>query len=367
MFLKQSMFQREKQDVRSVLVAGLSAGFVPSITMLVLTLTSGPFLTGRLEAGGLISCIGAVTLGYSLKIATIFAHKRSLRTKGMLAEISFWDRLHGVGTVATALPVAALNVLALHSDDLSTQVVTTTLLLLFAAGMTSRLAIRPVIAVSSLLSLMLPSIAVCILQGDPMYHYIAFAQAIGLVAAIDTVRHNYRKAVAQILLQLDTDALARQDPLTGLLNRLGLKTAFRTAIDTSQMVAVHCFDLDGFKPINDTFGHSVGDELLRQIAARLNAMEAGALHAARVGGDEFVVLQVSNTSSIDAADFARCIERIVELPFRAAGEDLRIGMSLGTCVSNVASADLEAMIQEADAASYAAKRYKREMEQRRRA
>jgi len=146
------------------------------------------------------------------------------------------------------------------------------------------------------------------------------------------------------------------DFLTGLANRRALVAAAARTVSERRAVALILVDLDGFKPVNDTFGHKAGDELLRQVAVRLNAVCPGARCVARLGGDEFAVL----LSGADAAGDRprRRAERLVRRlgqPYQI--DDLTIAVT-ACCgyAGQQQSADTSQLMREADLALYQAKR-----------
>jgi len=162
--------------------------------------------------------------------------------------------------------------------------------------------------------------------------------------------------------------LAYHDPLTGLGNRqlLGdrLKLATEQARRRRDQFAVLYLDLDEFKRINDTLGHSVGDELLRQVADRLVASAREATlrprsaeepAICRLGGDEFGLL-VAHV--LDASDLAHVAEHLlsrVRRPYRVGGQELVVSASLGIAIWPTDGASFEDLITHADAAMYHAK------------
>lgn len=145
----------------------------------------------------------------------------------------------------------------------------------------------------------------------------------------------------------DERTLARTDELTGLANRRRLLTE----IDNFSHIegALMLLDLDGFKPINDEFGHAVGDRILREVAKRFNrTLPQGAL-LARLGGDEFGVL--IRGSYEEAIESAHALRASVSYPFTIEGREISVGVSIGI-VHNDGAGDL---LKRADAAMYRAK------------
>ncbi|MDI2027516.1 diguanylate cyclase [Saccharopolyspora sp. TS4A08] len=161
------------------------------------------------------------------------------------------------------------------------------------------------------------------------------------------------------MLQEQFRRQAVHDPLTGLPNRTQLQTSMERALEpthTGRRVGLCFFDLDGFKAVNDSLGHPVGDQLLRAVAQRLQALTAefGAL-AARMGGDEFVVL-VPDTDG--AAGLVAQVEKMlaeVTRPARIGAHELAASASVGVVERPVAGTDAEALLRDADITLYRAK------------
>lgn len=149
--------------------------------------------------------------------------------------------------------------------------------------------------------------------------------------------------------------LAHHDALTGLPNRMRFRTLLEKALAGERpddcCLAVHYIDLDGFKPVNDTYGHSVGDELLRMVGERLCAVMPHSV-VARLGGDEFAVLHAQSRAHVRDAE--RCIEAL-QLPFLIGHRPIRISASVGIALAPADGADAETLLLAADHALYRAK------------
>lgn len=151
--------------------------------------------------------------------------------------------------------------------------------------------------------------------------------------------------------QLRRSALV--DPLTRLANRAGLDE-YLAGLRPETEVAVLALDLDSFKGVNDSSGHAAGDEVLRVVATRIAAAIRPGDQAARVGGDEFLVVCASPGSGAWARSLAdRLVERIHQ-PIGFDGAALVVGASAGVAVG--AAGDAESLLRAADRASYLAKR-----------
>jgi len=176
---------------------------------------------------------------------------------------------------------------------------------------------------------------------------------------------------ANTQLQSANDELQRRaflDPLTHLPNRLLFEDRLRHALTRlgrpeariserrQERIAVLFIDLDGFKPINDSFGHAAGDEVLREVARRLRAIVRERDVLARLGGDEFVALIESPEAGADAMRLGRRIIEALGRPFSVRGQKLALSCSIGVVVYPDQERSAERLLACADAAMYAAKR-----------
>ncbi|MFC3459489.1 diguanylate cyclase domain-containing protein [Massilia haematophila] len=172
---------------------------------------------------------------------------------------------------------------------------------------------------------------------------------VGTVADIDT-----RK-----LQEDEIRHQAHHDMLTGLPNRLLFGDRLRQALLSAQRekhkLAVVFFDLDKFKPVNDTYGHAVGDVLLQHVATRVRAALRASDTLARLGGDEFVVLLPRIAAAADARRVAEEILAALNRPFALDAATLHISGSLGVAVYPDSALDAEALLHHADLAMYEAK------------
>ena len=152
--------------------------------------------------------------------------------------------------------------------------------------------------------------------------------------------------------------MARHDALTDLPNRMLLNERLELAVARArrgEIVAIHVFDLDLFKNVNDTLGHAVGDKLLKAVADRLRALVRETDTVARIGGDEFAIVQVALEQPADATRLAeRVIESICE-PHDIDGHQVIVGTSVGIGVGPTDGVDPGQLMRNADLAMYRAK------------
>ena len=152
---------------------------------------------------------------------------------------------------------------------------------------------------------------------------------------------------------------AYHDALTGLPNRLLFRDRLTIALAHAKRqltpLAVMFLDLDRFKLVNDTLGHSLGDEMLRDIAARLQRALREGDTIARMGGDEFTILLTDLRDSSDAAKIAEKLLEVVAHPVRVEGHELYVTTSIGIAVHPGDGDTAELLLKNADAAMYRAK------------
>ncbi len=152
--------------------------------------------------------------------------------------------------------------------------------------------------------------------------------------------------------------MARHDALTGLCNRVLFQERAEQAL--SQVVrmggfALHCLDLDGFKTVNDTLGHPVGDRLLQAVAERLRGLTREGDTVARLGGDEFAIVQLAVDQARDATALAERTIAAIARPFEIDGQQIVIGTSIGIAMAPNNGGDVDSLLRNADLALYRAK------------
>jgi diguanylate cyclase (GGDEF)-like protein/PAS domain S-box-containing protein len=171
-----------------------------------------------------------------------------------------------------------------------------------------------------------------------------------LVAIVDITER--RKAEARVA------HMAHHDSLTELPNRVFYQQRLSQALDLndpSKHVAVLCIDLDLFKNVNDSFGHPMGDRILKMVAGRMRAEVRGNNLVARLGGDEFAIVLASDISPNEANDFAARLIEILSVPYEMDGIEVVIGASIGIALSPGDGTHSEELMRNADMALYRAK------------
>jgi diguanylate cyclase (GGDEF)-like protein len=173
------------------------------------------------------------------------------------------------------------------------------------------------------------------------------------------LRHVRRSTLALEASEAQAQHLAFHDPLTGLPNRAMFEDRLAHELahirNTSGSLAVLYLDLDGFKTVNDTFGHPAGDELVREVGKRLAATIRSTDLVARIGGDEFAIVQCNIDTPAAAEILCLRIIEEVDAPFEIAGSHTRVGISLGIALAPADAAERSELTRKADIALYEAK------------
>lgn len=179
---------------------------------------------------------------------------------------------------------------------------------------------------------------------------VKLRNGIAITASDITLRKQYEERLT---------CLAERDALTGLLNRSVLKKRLEQAIAQSandeSPASILLLDLDHFKEINDSFGHVIGDSVLRSVAQRLQNCVRAEDHVIRIGGDEFVVLMPGMRGLGSARALAERVLASVGSPIAVAGQQLQVSCSMGCAVLCNPQETVNQILARADTAMYAAK------------
>jgi diguanylate cyclase (GGDEF)-like protein len=152
--------------------------------------------------------------------------------------------------------------------------------------------------------------------------------------------------------------MTRHDPLTDLGNRVLLYENLERAVESlseGRQLAFHAIDLDRFKPVNDTFGHPVGDKLLKVVAERLRMNLRQGDVVARLGGDEFAVIELNDVSRRQSENIARRLCDVLSRPYEIDGQRLDISASIGIAIAPQDACTASGLLKAADLALYTAK------------
>jgi diguanylate cyclase (GGDEF)-like protein len=230
-------------------------------------------------------------------------------------------------------------------------------------GISSRNAGTPRYGIILMCILTLPYAVATLISPIPHLFIIGLQVPFYIVAVVVVLLENYRTLLDLYHAERENLRLAQHDLLTGLPNR-GMKLKRfdellreqRSALRTGQpLLTVFWLDLDGFKDVNDTFGHATGDAVLIAVADRLRNSVREIDFLCRVGGDEFVILLPAISSAEAATVAQRIIARISE-PFDVGQTKLKVGVSVGSASAPDDGVTTDELLRSADRAMYEAKR-----------
>ena len=193
------------------------------------------------------------------------------------------------------------------------------------------------------------------MAGTNVNGLLALLVLVPIGATIYAIRRYHDASAAREKLH----ELSYHDSLTGLPNRRFLGEGFDEMLKSVRRyngrVGVFFIDLDGFKKINDTYGHEVGDQLMVAVADRIRGTLGQTDQVVRYGGDEFVLLCPEVTNSVSAERIAQRVLKVIEAPFEMGDDRLRISGSIGIALTEERCARPDEVLRDADAAMYQAK------------
>ena len=194
------------------------------------------------------------------------------------------------------------------------------------------------------------------LSGEPIFLLPLFQAPLYMYAMTTGAFRLNRMLIQTMRAEKENDHLARHDLLTGLLNRVGLERQLEECSSiASTPLTLFFLDLDGFKAVNDRLGHAAGDSLLAMVGERLQTLGCCGAVAARIGGDEFVMVMSGNDRNAALRCGETTIASITEQPYLVGSEAVEIGVSIGIAFSPDHGAGLANLLSAADNALYQAK------------
>jgi|GEM_PF-640522 len=360
MMNNRSAPQRHHSDAIEIeLIRSLFHAFVPSVVMTFGFMAAGGVLyarTGDTILLGLL-IVGTLTSVARLMSAWLLApaiHReditllqaRALEWRFAIPYVGFALVLGLFGWRVFLLPGPEMHMLA------------TAMLVTYCAGVAVGMGVRLRVAVPSMILSLAPALCVSIWTPDALYRVVGGLVGAALVSAIQSLRARHERSVQDIGLRLTFSHLARKDALTALPNRIALREWYAECVVSGKedaLIAVHYLDLNGFKPVNDTHGHPVGDALLTAVGRRIAHTIRETDIVARLGGDEFAVIQYDIHNADEAALLAGRLTDALARPFRIRKLTLKISTGLGYVVARGKEENLDDLLGRADEALYQSK------------
>lgn len=336
------------------LVASLFSTLLPTAIMAMSFLGIAVLITSQTPDSALTFLMFAGSIAAAARLTVVLLYRRRVADPALSVEQArYFERHFATAYLAFALVFGLFEARAFMIAAPATRMAIVGLLFGYGAGVAAGLSMRPWISVPSMLIAIVPTIIVAWSFPDITFWATGALLAVFLAGGIQSVFARYRQAAADITRRQLFATLARSDHLTNLPNRLSLRERFDICVAKSgprDTIAVHCLDLDRFKPVNDRYGHPTGDALLKAVSGRLQGLLRKSDFASRIGGDEFVVVQTQMAHAGEAQLLARRIARAIAQPYSIDGHDISIGTSVGYAEAMAADADLDRLIAQADEA-----------------
>jgi diguanylate cyclase (GGDEF)-like protein len=314
---------------------------------------------------GLTVAAVAVTAG---RIVLINRYHQAGGASQEVAALRRWELAYELLTYLFAILLAALNVRGLTAHAPLIHLATISLVFTFGAGVVSRTSSRLRLCMVSVTLAVLPTVTAMLVHAasdhaERLHSEFFLLEAFLLIAvglmSLQSAAHLYASAVEHLSTKQDMAKLAKYDPLTSLPNRLLVREAFQELFSFSRrsqsQLALHYLDLDGFKAINDRYGHPVGDKLLVEVAQRLLSTVRASDFACRLGGDEFLIIQSDVRHRDQAELLGRRIIRQISEDYDIEGATMRVTASIGVAMVPECGIELDRLIECADAALYQSK------------
>ena len=292
-----------------------------------------------------------------LALAAIRAASLRRTLTGSSAGLPAPTSLYLIAALCWCALQGAMAYVAMRTSILPLQLLTATTVMAMIGPICARNYPAPRYAMALVMLCDLPFIAGAAFSGNRWLLVLILQTPLFLLAVFSVTKRFQAMAVAAFQAEQDNHQRARRDSLTGLLNRFGLMEMFDLRHTTvTRPFTLFYLDLDGFKPINDTFGHHVGDKILQAVAARLTSCIREGDVVSRLGGDEFVII-APDMMAMEGSAFAEAIIRAIadeSYEISPAGS-LPIGISVGFACAPEDGVVGDELHRKADAALYQAK------------
>ncbi len=330
--------------------------FIATIAALMVVATAG-VLCGDPVFGFFF--LGFLAVGCARVTAT-WIYERTQHDPDDLGAAKRWEviALAGAWTFASLVGLTGAYAVTVHPGT-SAEFLIGCCVIGYIAGVSSRNASRPLITIGQVSFTCVPFMVALILRADIAHIVLAIFIGILYVGSILVCRSVFETIVARHVAFRRIKTLAQRDALTGLWNRAAfldlLQARFATLTDTADEIALISIDLDRFKDINDTFGHPVGDVVLKEVAVRIRSNVRPGDEVARIGGDEFMVM-LGDCRAPEAKGIAERILASFADPFSANTTQSVCGASIGCATAPRDGSTLEILLRNVDLALYEAKR-----------
>jgi diguanylate cyclase (GGDEF)-like protein len=328
------------------------------ISFVIGLVMAAPMFWWRSKDVWIAAAMGTAILLSAYRLAVIYRFKQRNRYQLCTRSNDYWMLLYAIGCWCFSLNLAVLVARTFIVGELVSIALALGLTSAYLIGMIIRASAAPHYGVPHLLLLFVPLIVIASCAPDRGYLLVAVLLVMFCVGCVEIIANFHRSLKAQLIAEHQLSLLARTDHLTGLANRGSLEahaTLLQDNYSNRGGYALALIDLDGFKSVNDTFGHGAGDELLKEVSIRIRAVLGDRHFCARLGGDEFAIIFDPDAKLDDAITVANQIVGSLKRPFEIAGNRPRISGSVGLAKWESPGDSFASIMERADKALYRAK------------
>jgi diguanylate cyclase (GGDEF)-like protein len=341
------------------MVASLYGHLGSDVILGILQVTVCAFAAGCLADVILMELVFLGVVAVVARVGVVLCYRYACPADADRKTLEAWETRYLVAGAAGAAVLGASGVRIVLSQDATAELLWSAGLFSIVLDVVGRVSGRRWTSLYPLGFATIPPFLAFATRNDWVHLTYAGVLAVNVVIGLGIIVSNARVR-AQLMQDTRSFALqANADPLTRLSNRLSLNRFLEqtlAAMESEPSVAVHCLDLDRFKEANDRYGHAVGDAILESFATRIRmSLRLGDM-LARVGGDEFVIVQCGLRKEIDAANQAQRVIDLMKEPFDIQGHRISIGVSIGIAIASTMTVSPQELLAQADGALYRTKR-----------
>lgn len=354
------MRERLPESTYVELVQSLFGHVVPAVIMTLCFAGAGAHILTRTEDWLLSGLYGFGLFASAVRLGVLFGHRGAARSgtmRGNAARVV--ERRFGISYIAFAAAFGAFTARAYAVADPELHILMVSLVYGYGAGVAATVSLRLWISITAILIAIVPMILVSLLEPGAANWGTGILAGLFLGGGVLSMIQRCREQATQITMRRLMEKLARQDDLTGLPNRLVLRERFEELTarsDGSELIAVHCVDINQLDPVNEMYGHMAGDELLKAVAQRLRRVVRGDNLVIHLNGDDFVIIQPNMASVAEAEHLAHQVVSTLDKNYAVAGEDIIITANIGYAVDVQTGAELEQLLLGAERALSSGKR-----------
>ena len=343
-------------DVQVELIQTMFRGLIPTVLVGTASLVGMTAVLAKHYGDPFLWTIAAVMLLIcSLRLGCVIAFCRRRSAELTITAALKWRRFYGMFTYLYCLSLAYATVYAGYHLDATAWALCTMGTFALCAGIGARSGMRPWITHACCFTMLVGLCLAFVPRGGLLGGSSCVLVAAFAVSHYYSTQVKFEILVEQLRSRRKLRELAEHDTLTGLSNRRCFEASLKTAFQQRCPIAVLFIDLDGFKGVNDSFGHATGDALLQQVAGRLSGAVRGSDLVARLGGDEFAILHGAVATEETACLLAERINLAIGLPFQVSEQLILIGASVGIRLSNGREISADTLLRDADRALYRVK------------